>query len=257
MDVRRIHDLQAFGSGCSLLYQCGILLRGRVDLRHRLEVENHGVLGATHWTSATRFAWDVAGRKPPDVVLFYDGANEMDFAQQQDDRGRASQQVPPDRQRNEIEEIGEPLHGLITRFDGIERPEGAATVARPEATVDDPEAFGRLVAARYERSRALARSMVDAYAIEAVWVWQPTMATRAPAPGEVEVPTADGIARDRAARSALAADVVDLGGALDPEDGPIYLDAVHTNEQGAEVVAAALYRRVQPLLSVARTEAGS
>lgn len=41
------------------------------------DVVNKGVLGDMHWQEAQRFQWDLSNTEPPDLVVFYDGVNEI------------------------------------------------------------------------------------------------------------------------------------------------------------------------------------
>ena len=47
---------------------------------------------------------------------------------------------------------------------------------------------------------------------------------------------------------------IDLTGALDEVDEPVYFDSSHTNELGARVIGERLYRALRPHLDDARDE---
>ncbi len=52
----------------------------------------------------------------------------------------------------------------------------------------------------------------------------------------------------RSVTDALPAGVVDLSHVLDGREGELYISEVHTNEEGARIVAAAMWDELAPLL---------
>ncbi|MFM7069639.1 MAG: hypothetical protein ACKOYM_09285, partial [Actinomycetes bacterium] len=79
--------------------------------------------------------------------------------------------------------------------------------------------------------------------------WQPSRVSRPHVKGEPTTPT-DAAARAtyRAATAAIPAGVVDLSAALRGVPRPLYSDDAHHNEEGAAVVASAMYRSLRPAI---------
>lgn len=217
-----------------------------------LDVSNRGVAGATHWTSAQRFAWDIASTKPPDLVIFYDGVNDMGGVWAQVVAHRFGVDEPAHngtelRRRDfEHEALLSPFSRTIP--DAVEIPRQA-----PMATNEQPpEAVGHEAANNYARSRGLSVAAATSADVPAIWFWQPTPASRKPLPGgrldsDVE-PTDSSRAAARAASSNLPSDVVDLSGALDTSEDAVFWDGGHTNEVGARLIAAAMFDHIRPQL---------
>lgn len=89
----------------------------------------------------------------------------------------------------------------------------------------------------YRRGRAVIQDLAATYGVATLLTWQPH---REPPPGYLE------------AGRALAPETVDVSCALDHVDPDLtYLDRVHTNEDGARVVAQALWPLIEPDVTAA------
>ncbi|MFM7069637.1 MAG: hypothetical protein ACKOYM_09275 [Actinomycetes bacterium] len=112
-----------------------------------------------------------------------------------------------------------------------------------------PEQIGRLAATRYGRSLQMSQLPAKVHGVPGVWFWQPTRVSKAPRAGE---PTAENDDELRkvydTVRSNLPAGVVDLTTAYDASPRPIYGDDIRANEEGARLVAAAMYRTLRSQL---------
>ncbi|MCU1496461.1 MAG: hypothetical protein JWM47_414 [Acidimicrobiales bacterium] len=212
-----------------------------------LDVDNRGVSGDTHWVEATRFAWDVAAERPPDLVLFYDGVNDLGAAQGRNGDGRAAEPLPIDATLDDLRKGIEPARQWFNRFDGLSAPDGVVLPPAASGDVLDPEGVGRAAVARFELSRELSRHAASDAGVPVVWFWQPSAATRPASDGEPSVDE-DSRTRAAAAAGALDPDVVDLTDSLDGAPGPLFYDEVHTNERGARLVAEAIYAEIRDQL---------
>lgn len=172
----------------------------------------------------------------PDLVVFLDGYNEMYGAM-----GSTLAGVAP----------GTPFSAYTAK--------GAAGVGRgyhgPTATLEDRYEG---VLAMHQRGRDRARRAAEAAGVDLAFAWQPNVYSRPAQPGERatlaelgwtdaeigELRTADAEIRRR-----LPPGIVDLGGVFDTADEPIYLDTVHVNERGADLLAAALVDDLAPRLA--------
>ena len=118
-----------------------------------------------------------------------------------------------------------------------------------------PEERGRAAARLHRRGVDLAQSLGEGFGFEVAFFWQPFVYTRdVPVEGEEPVigswgtdPAAWTAASD-AARAEIHPSVVDISDAYAGVDEPLYYDYVHTNERGAELVAAEMYDRLRPRL---------
>lgn len=210
----------------------------------RLVVENRGMPGQVHWTEAQRFAWDLTVDPAPDMVLFYDGANEL-----------WSVQHLNNERLGDIEEPVEPLTEDIWRgLRGDPLPEvpagppGAQLVEPERVEPLDPEELGALAVRRYERSRKISADAAQANDVTIRWFWQPSRLSRPPVEGE---PFSDKdneqYLRDfyRGAESRVPDGVGDLTDVFDDVEAPLFSDEVHHNEVGARIVAEAIWATIE------------
>ncbi|MFM7069381.1 MAG: carbamoyltransferase N-terminal domain-containing protein, partial [Actinomycetes bacterium] len=220
-----------------------------------VDVENRGVTGDTHWVEAQRFAWDVAAETPPDLVLFYDGFNELLATHNINQSDRALDGDPVDITMGDLSDGMDRFRRAVLRMDGVGPPSNARLLAQPTApTTDDVTRLAAVTAERFERSRSVSAAISAAHHIPVCWFWQPTRLTRRPVAGE----PAAGEPHEEwsrtlvsAVRSLLHPAVVDLGSLLDAHDEPMFYDDVHHNELGAQRIAAAIYDHIAA--HVART----
>jgi lysophospholipase L1-like esterase len=213
-----------------------------------VDVVNKGQPGQAHLMEAVRFGWDLAEAPRPDLVVFYDGANEIWTTEVLRTQQEADQ--PSDPLLLEFE------RGLEERFpQDYDRPDGVAAGEPDPLADEDPVAFGHLAVERYERARRISKDVATASGIPAVWMWQPS---RFSSPSQDPDPQ-DGDpwpARYRSAEGAIPADVVDLTHVFDGVADPVFSDRIHTNERGARLIAQAAYETLRPLLQEIATTGG-
>ena len=208
-----------------------------------LDIHNKGQNGHLHWMESERFAWDLTTEAPPDLVLFYDGVNEVWEAGTLNRLGTGD---------------SAPMHDP-TLLDAWDRspaatraapsaPPGAARTGWPQgpdlALVDEAKA----TIDRYDRARRLSQATAAAYGIPVRYFWQPDRFSRPVVLTEPHDDT-DRENRSRLAqqlrRSFLPKDVADLSDSLDGAQGPLFTDDVHHNEEGARLIAAAMFTRIE------------
>lgn len=200
-----------------------------------LDVENRGVGGDTHWEEAQRFAWDVTGEVAPDLVVFYDGTNEIMATRFSADADVAPSVIPAQLWTEYLERV--PVDAVP--------PPGSGPTKEPVAGGSADE-MGRLVARRYEHARWLSRTTAEGVGTPAVWAWQPVAERRDPATGEAEIEGREwALERLAAARAALGSDVIDLSEVYDDVDQRLFYDGIHTNELGADIAGRELYSRIR------------
>jgi hypothetical protein len=209
-----------------------------------LDVRNRGLPGQLHWRNAFRFSWDLTWEDPPDLVAFYDGADEVDSALVLSERGLGDTRAP-------FEPFSEELYEeLFDVPEQLQPPTDIDYLGWPtlsDLPNDDP---GRLAIARYDRTREMSRDAAAIADTPVRWFWQPTRHAHADweSPAEEGTDAAD---PERAAAFARAADllddeVIDLTEVFAAVDQPLYANEVHHSERGARIVAEAIYRALRP-----------
>jgi lysophospholipase L1-like esterase len=110
-----------------------------------------------------------------------------------------------------------------------------------------------------KRASRLAAAIAAGQGADAAFFWQPNAFTKDLLPGEQAYAHMDLYDADRwvpavtEARKLLRGSrYVDLGGALDSATTPVLWDFVHTNEEGARLVAAAMFDNLRPKLEQRR-----
>lgn len=206
---------------------------------YALDVVNRGVPGDLLWQEAQRFAWDLQEYETPDLVVFYDGANDSDLSLYLADLGLPmGTRIDPVLVRgwNEL---------ASGRTDGPLVPLSGSNSVRAETL--DPDTVARETVSRYTSARELSRRLAGSSGTTARWFWQPLLADR---PYNVDEPLVQRVDPqwDRrflaAIRKRLPDGVDDLSSVLDDDPAPIFVDDAHTNERGANLVARAIFDRL-------------
>lgn len=220
-----------------------------------LRVRNYGAPGYVNYTETVLLAMLLGEGERPDLVVFYDGINDVSAQTFNVVAGSGP--------------AGEPTY-LAAEYT---RRVLAGSPVLPEGS---PEALGPLVPRRVETrplsASAIVTSTVDVYrqgvdlaemlggryGFDVLHYWQPVIYSRGRLdPGERERLDELRIdqydyrtlrALDQAVRDALPAAAFDLGAVLDDVEGPVFSDQVHTNEVGARAVADEMYRTMAPQL---------
>lgn len=232
-----------------------------------VRVSNFGQPGWASWQEMLAFERALAHRGPPDMAIFYDGVNEFEIQRQEglsedpipfqaastaaavDIETMVSEgQVPAD-ERGSISEASTPLQrgdwalgALVERY-GAESVSGRlwqglsgvfGVQAAGAQSADTDEVIVANAVGIYRRAQAMIQLLAEREGVEVASFWQPRLAVL---PGYEE------------ALTELGPDVVDLTGVLDDEPpDSIYIDAYHTNERGARIVAEAIWADIGPRL---------
>lgn len=220
-----------------------------------VRVRNYGAPGYVGYQSAMLLSLLLSSGQRPDLVVFYDGAND----------------------------VSAQLFGLFTQLDIVAQPTelhaatlrdalaesdllpglSAALPAPLEGTGSGPvptlSTTAELVVEAYQQTVEVAAALGERYDVPIVHFWQPDAFSRRPLdPAEAqrleqlgfEGDVARGMRRlHQAVRDLLGPEVVDLAHALDGIDGPVLTDSVHLNEEGGAAVAVAMYDTLGPLLT--------
>ncbi|MFN7148523.1 MAG: SGNH/GDSL hydrolase family protein [Microthrixaceae bacterium] len=217
----------------------------------KIEAINFGVSGDANWPETIRFAQALVDMPLPDLVVFYDGANEMGVSSQRLEEGSTD---PNTLGRYGVSDLERELHR--DSMDG-EVPE-PGTPERGKLQVE-------LAAAQYRRGVELSRRLGDHHDIPVMHFWQPQAFAKVPSPADeelwrrVQFPEEElGTTRRlyAQARERSGMDPIDISDALDSTDRAVYFDSSHTNELGARIVAEVMYEYLRPQLEAISTSNG-
>lgn len=208
-----------------------------------LHVVNYGQRAWTSWQEALLFEDVTATTDPPDLALFYDGANDVTTQLQSVTAGHPTHyDVEAVRARLEstppvASEVWDwyTSHSALLKVARRIRGQGRADRLAPPnpVTSDDPpgEIASRTLTV-YERARELILDVGRRRDIEVDFFWQPLLEWR-------ENPAYAATTRR------LTPPTIDLSDAL--VDHPeVYLDSIHTNEEGARRVAVRMWETLEP-----------
>lgn len=200
-----------------------------------LDVVNRGGLGDTHFQAGRRFAWDVANEAAPDLVVFYDGGDDL--------AATASADVEaPDHVRTDF------WHRYAERFPPlpIDPPPGASTGDRPPTGREAPLDAAAVVS-RFDRSLEVTDAVAAATGVPVRYFWQPMAELRTGVAGEPDVGRSSR-ARAAAVVASLDPRVTNLGPVLDGTDAPVFGEDAELDETGARLVAAGVFAAIRPAL---------
>lgn len=222
---------------------------------YTVDVVNKGVPGDLHADEARRFAWDITGEgTKPDVVVFYDGVNDVAAANERNMYRTNGDRDTPSLVLGTFRDEYRRRKELSERLFPPAAPSGGGITPTTVSSQLDATSLARRAVSDYERSRLVSRATALATGTDVLWFWQPTRVSRPPVDGE---PTSDNdafIAEEYGtAQSLVAQDVVNLTDVFDGHRQPLFYDDIHTNEAGARIVAEGIFARLRPALDRART----
>lgn len=219
-----------------------------------IEILNFAVPGDVGWNEQRRMERALAdGRPEPDLVIFYDGYNDLRAA---DWASMAGHRIDGELLSLHDRDLTPLLARMQVRRGAHGREYVAEAVdinARPadEPAVRDAAVF------QFSHAYAARRSILERRGIATITFVQPWVATRNRLrPGDF--PTTD-IMQARAAefRRRVPRGVVDIGDALDASPLAHYTDDVHTNESANLPIAERMWEELAPLVADIRSSDGS
>ena len=212
-----------------------------------LDIENLALPGFSMSQEMQRFAQMSVSEPPPDLAVFYDGANELFVQEFRNNRGDGADESPGTYADQQLERLMRA--GTATQRWWARGASGGPAPARPDDPVLDAPDVARHAMARYRRQVQLVERVAAPASVPLLFVWQPVRSTAPDAVAAEWDPMAppDAAWHRRlaaAARRGLPAGVVDLSDVFDDERGPILPDWAHTNGRGSRIVADALVDEV-------------
>ena len=206
-----------------------------------LHVVNWGMPGDVAWQENRRFERAMASGAKPDVVVFYDGWNDLRAVADMDFSGRGGPTDfagPMDRiQMKMLSELG-----------GVE-PGTERTIEVPEPGDGFPWSQAVELAGRsYAASQRTSELLAEGNGVELFRFYQPSLHTREPRVAGDPESDRNVRAAVRTFREGRPDSVIDISDSLDAFEGPVYVDEVHVQEQGNALVAQAMLDEMQPTL---------
>lgn len=205
-------------------------------------VVNLAVESWVNWQETLRFIELLTLGRQPDVVVFYDGVNELGSASERVRYGVA-----------EPDEIGYNSWSPEERKRLQEQGESVES-SEVDRRRDETDVASR----QYHRGVELARLVGGSCGVLTLHFWQPTLISTRPGPATRAVADHLGInaegweagaAQYAEVLSSAPRGVVDLSGIFDGAAEPLFFDMAHTNEAGAARVAAAIWPVIRDRLT--------
>lgn len=202
-----------------------------------IEAVNLGVPGYTQWQQQALLGNRLSRGERPDLIVVYDGANDLTSMIYRAGQGIEPLDEPPNRFHEQVERDS---HFL---------PEPRGEPASDDELV---EAFTTMYGAGVD----LLTRTAAAYDVRVAFAWQPQYLSTEPSSVDAPLlekfpvlgpPEGDwerGIIER--VRAELPPEVIDLGSALDEAGHVTWFDPVHTNELGAAIVAEQLWAALEP-----------
>ena len=214
-----------------------------------VDVVNFGVHGDVHWMEANRLREALAsGLPPPDLVVFYDGWNDLKSHVGTDTSGSWQEF------RGTLDPLLADQRIQGSWFSDLFTPDNFTIAPLRVGEEATPEQVLNRGITQYRDSVADTLAFTASRNLTTFCFIQPMLVTREqPVPGEPS--TSVELATAAAALVQSRPDgVIDLTASFDELETPVYWDDGHTNELGARVVAAEILSAVEPSL---REAAGS
>lgn len=209
-----------------------------------LDIENMAMPGWVLGQEVRSFADRAAAEGPPDMVVFYDGGNDLNAQKIRAADGRGTDESDFSFAEDDIDHL---LRDGPFGFGATAEPRRRRT----KVTTTPAEIAGHAMN-RYVRGVELARRFAGEVGVVPVFVWQP-VASSAPDAASFEFavnPIDAGVWTEMlsVAVASLPPGVIDLSDSLDDVDRPVFRDLFHTTEPAADIVARELERELRPQL---------
>lgn len=233
------------------------------------EIRNGSEIGYVNTQELVALVRELQAGYRPDVVLFYDGVNDMTSALLAGEPTLTTNEVNRVREFNLLQSPGRLTAALIGRLvadSALQRLAqsigrrflGAPATVRPETASADPAALARGVVEGYRANMSLVDALAESYGFRPLFVWQPVVLSKSrPVPFEREeaakyawtapIFAEVGRAIEDAADLRSRGDFVDLSGLFDEYDGLVFIDYCHTTEAANARLAEAILPRLLEL----------
>lgn len=226
----------------------------------KVRVENLGQVGYMSTQEVLTLLHRLQAGRRPDVVVFYDGVNEvlpvlklgrvgvpLDVPR----RAREFNLTRPGEQGRLLSEVARSL----AESSVLAKKVLSSRASPPPVRVEAPEAAAARIVRSYAANVHAVAGLAERYGFHALFFWQPTVFSKR-ARSEDEAAAArlradfEALYRSsaRRVRSELAGQVVDLSDAFGEDPAPVFFDFCHVNEAGNQRLAARIAPYVQAAL---------
>lgn len=229
-----------------------------------INATNYGHPAYAQWQQVQLLEAELtSGADPPDLVVFYDGFNDLTLQTQFGvheepthlffDAPATTPESTPSVAATvrtwwaDHSAVALAVDRVRDAFGDEPEIQIADVDAAPIETID-PVAAGNAAGAIHRRGVDHVLALADAYDFAVRFFWQPFLYTKDPlTPAETELVDLPGYDTDvwlpmtEQVRATLREPVIDLSDALDGVDSSLFWDFVHTNEAGARLVAEAIF----------------
>lgn len=208
-----------------------------------LDVENFALPGFSAAQGVQLLGQLSVSEPLPDLVVFYDGANELFLQSFRNNRGRGSDESPASYAETQLDAF---MRATTWPQRLWSWRSGGRAIREPAHEGNlGPSAVAGHAVERYVRQMRLAEGIAEQAGVPILFVWQPTMSAAPASAVDEWDPMAPPDAQWHrelvsAARDRLPPGVLDLSDRFDDLDRPVFPDFAHTNEVGSMVVAESL-----------------
>ena len=229
-----------------------------------LEVTNFGERAFVNWQNVLRLAELCAEGRVPDLVIFYEGANDVASKLRMPTLARShlyheewrSLTNPEDHWSHYAKQWFE-QYSVVHMVGRMLGHKGAMRRAHETFLSTEAERVQQLadeVVATYGQNTAFVRKLADAYGFKAWFFWQPVIVTKAQR--TLEERSYPDRFQGLFDEVYLAATVqmqsedfaIDLSRALDDQEATIYIDFAHVSEEGNRIIADLIFEQMRPYL---------
>ena len=248
-----------------------------------VHVTNRGAQGYSVWQELNLLEEQLANGYRPDVVVLYDGINELyvqastgTTSTPSNIKARQYETAILQSEQKSANNVGS--QSLLNRaYDAYANTSALIRMVRvisgngstsstsqnssimwdPDQSTSTATVRGRDAAAIHNQAVSIMEALGNQYHFRLVSFWQPFLYSKTPIKSESNVAGLWGESpsawrtMDAAARRNLRAPEIDLSGALNASTAPVMIDFMHTNEAGAHEVANAMYPYLKPVLGTA------
>jgi lysophospholipase L1-like esterase len=220
-----------------------------------VRARNYGAPGYVNFQETVLLSLLVSAEDPPDLVVFYDGINDVSVQLLAAFAAFGPRGEPSDlgaEQQRQALAAQLAAHGASDDPPSplVERPSDDGPLTVDSLVHDIVDVYGQGI--------GVSEALADQYGFEVAHFWQPDIYSKAPLhPGEQELLEPLGLDPFRydamtglsaRIRTALPPGVLDIADALDEVPGPVLADQVHVNEAGGRAVAQAMFDDLLPTL---------